>query len=300
MADKIVGESDLLFAATLGSASIIPASGAACPWDSPPKVSLEIGQVQIENSVSCVSDRWTLALPFLRHAPNLFELVVQISDANSTEEVVIRQASPAITYPPIPERSIFEFVSMGFKHIGAAPSEWQGGKGLRLPEGIDHILFVVALVLAGGGVVNILKSVTGFTVGHSMTLALGSLGWIYVPARLVESGIALSIAIVAAESLFHKGKNQRWKIALGFGLLHGLGFASALADLQLRGMNFLKALFGFNVGVELGQAVIVIAILPFIYLIRTKNIFGSRGVDLGAGIIILISGYWFIVRAFAL
>src|SRR5439155_904659 len=86
----------------------------------------------------------------------------------------------------------FKFVTMGLQHIGATSGEWLSEKGLHFPDGIDHILFVIALILGGGGFINILKTVTGFTIGHSLTLALATLHLVHVPSRLVESSIALS------------------------------------------------------------------------------------------------------------
>ena len=122
---------------------------------------------------------------------------------------------------------------MGIAHIGATPEEWWGPEGFHLPEGIDHILFLLALILAGGTLGQMVKTATGFTVGHSITLAAGSLGLVAFPQRVVESAIALSIAYVAAETFFIKTPRDRWKMAAAFGLIHGLGFASALGELNL-------------------------------------------------------------------
>ena len=99
----------------------------------------------------------------------------------------------------------WEFVLMGVRHIGATPSEWQGKDGLQLPAGLDHILFLLALILCDVSLVPTLKAVTGFTLGHSVTLALATLGIVRLPSRLTESAIALSIAYVAGEDLWASG-----------------------------------------------------------------------------------------------
>lgn len=136
--------------------------------------------------------------------------------------------------------------------------------------GWDHLLFVLALLLQGGSFVAVLKVITAFTVAHSLTLAAAVLDLVSVPARLVESLIALSIAYVAGERLLRVRDatlSRRWPVALGFGLVHGLGFSSALRDAGLPDDGLLWALFGFNLGVEAGQAVVVAIVLPGIWLL---------------------------------
>ncbi len=116
-----------------------------------------------------------------------------------------------------------------------------------------------------------LKTVTGFTIGHSITLSLAALGLVRLPARLIESAIALTIAYVAAEDLAkeltHKKVRPRWQIAMAFGLIHGFGFARALSDLHLPRSRLLSALVGFNLGVELGQEVVVLIVAPLLWLL---------------------------------
>jgi len=131
--------------------------------------------------------------------------------------------------------------------------------------GIDHVLFLVALLLGARGLGTVVKLATAFTAAHSVTLALGALGWVNVPAEIVEPLIALSIAYVAAEAVLGGDSRHRLGIVFAFGLLHGLGFAGSLSwsgDLDL------AALATFNVGIELGQALIVLAVFPVLLLIR--------------------------------
>ena len=129
--------------------------------------------------------------------------------------------------------------------------------------GLDHLLFLVALLALSTGVWQTVKIVTAFTVAHSITLSLAALGLVDVPSSIVEPLIAASIVWVAVENLVApSGGGRRWLIAGAFGLIHGLGFASALGDLALPRAALLSALFGFNVGVELGQLAFIVVVMP--------------------------------------
>lgn len=150
--------------------------------------------------------------------------------------------------------------------------------------GIDHLLFVLALLLITHGGWKLVKTVTAFTVAHSITLALAALGFVHVPQAPVEAVIALSIVFVALEILRHKtpsplvgeGRGEGgsltyrmpWLVAFTFGLLHGFGFAGALSEIGLPQGQIPLALLFFNVGVELGQLAFVAAALSLIVLIR--------------------------------
>lgn len=139
--------------------------------------------------------------------------------------------------------------------------------------GIDHLLFVLALLLITHGSWKLVKTVTAFTVAHSITLALAALGFVHVPQAPVEAVIALSIVFVAAEILRaragHEGITARepWLVAFTFGLLHGFGFAGALSEIGLPEGHIPQALLFFNVGVELGQLLFIAAVLSLIALI---------------------------------
>jgi hypothetical protein len=129
--------------------------------------------------------------------------------------------------------------------------------------GIDHLLFLLALLALARGFWQTLTIVTAFTVAHSITLSLAALGLVHMPARIVEPLIAASIVWVAVENLVAPGGvGRRWLIAAAFGLVHGLGFASALIELDLSRETLVPALIGFNVGVELGQLAFVAVVMP--------------------------------------
>ena len=135
--------------------------------------------------------------------------------------------------------------------------------------GYDHLLFLLMLILRGGDLIQLLKIITGFTVAHSITLALAALDVVAIPSIVVESVIALSIAYVAAENLFPKfAASRRWTVSFIFGLVHGFGFSSVLREIGLPKENLLLSLLNFNLGVEAGQAAIVLLLIPILLKLR--------------------------------
>ena len=144
--------------------------------------------------------------------------------------------------------------------------------------GFDHLLFVLALLIITQGTWQLVKTVTAFTVAHSITLALAALGFVHVPSPPVEATIALSIVFVAVE-IVHVLNGQRslaarapWLVAFAFGLLHGFGFAGALNEVGLPAGQIPVALLFFNLGVEVGQLLFVAAVLALIALLRVRTL----------------------------
>ena len=144
--------------------------------------------------------------------------------------------------------------------------------------GFDHLLFVLALLILTEGTWRLVKTVTAFTIAHSMTLALATLGFVHVPARPVEAVIALSIAFVAVEIVHvRQGRTSLaarapWLVAFVFGLLHGFGFAGALSEIGLPTGQIPVALLFFNIGVEIGQLLFVGAVLALVGLVRVRRL----------------------------
>nr|WP_044186091.1 HupE/UreJ family protein [Hyalangium minutum] len=172
------------------------------------------------------------------------------------------------------------WVQLGMKHIF---------------EGIDHLAFLIALLLVGGSLKRVLGMVTAFTVAHSLTLGATALGFILLDTartRWVEAAIAVSIIYVAAENLLLREHRHRALLTFLFGLVHGFGFASVLSAYGL-GEQVASGLFGFNLGVELGQAVIVTALLPLMRLIQRRprvNLWTVRALSS----VILCAGAWWL------
>jgi hydrogenase/urease accessory protein HupE len=178
--------------------------------------------------------------------------------------------------------TIGEFLLMGIEHI---------------LTGYDHIAFLLALIVIGLSIREVLKIITAFTIAHSITLLLAALEIVKLNARFVESVIAFSICYVALENLFRKKVNYRWLIAGGFGLVHGFGFASALQELIVGKSDLLLSVISFNVGVEMGQLMIFFVMLPILYLLKKQ--FDSRIITAGTSVAIFMIGFaWLIERVF--
>ena len=142
-----------------------------------------------------------------------------------------------------------------------------------------------------------MKVVTAFTVAHSITLSLAALGVVSLPSRWVESAIALSVVLAALNNIRPVVYGKRWVIAFCFGLIHGFGFASVLADLGLPQESLLIALVAFNLGVELGQLVIVGVFLPIAFTLRATAFYQRVLVVYGSAAIALIASLWLVQRA---
>jgi hydrogenase/urease accessory protein HupE len=177
--------------------------------------------------------------------------------------------------------------------------------GKFIPEGVrhiligpDHILFLVGLLLLGGTWRRLALVVTGFTVAHSLTLSLAALNILSPPARVIEPIIALSIVYVGLDNLLKRdGRDLRAWIALGFGLIHGFGFASVLRDMGLPASALGWSLFSFNVGVEIGQLLIVACVAIALATLRSWNeALGQRLVFAGSLAVVVAGGFWFVER----
>jgi hypothetical protein len=146
----------------------------------------------------------------------------------------------------------------------------------------------------------VLKVVTAFTLSHSITLSLAALGLISLPSRWVESAIAASIIVAAVQNIRGVVDSKRWVMAFGFGLIHGFGFASVLADLGLPQNALITALVGFNVGIEGGQLAIVAVFMPLAFWLRSTKFYQVQVFKWGSVLIALLALYWFVQRAFDL
>jgi hypothetical protein len=180
--------------------------------------------------------------------------------------------------------------------------------------GFDHILFILSLLLPSVFVLrqrqwlaaerfrdtfwDVFKVVTSFTIAHSITLSLAALSLISLPSRLVESVIALSVVLAALNNLKPVVAERRWAVAFAFGLIHGFGFASVLADLGLPQGALLLALVGFNLGVEAGQFAIVCAFLPVAFALRGTRFYRQVVFAGGSALIALLALVWLVERVF--
>ena len=178
-------------------------------------------------------------------------------------------------------KKIYIFIKAGFEHI--------------IPQGLDHILFVLGLFFSSLKFRSLLLQVTAFTLAHSITLALAAVGVVKLQLSIVEPLIFLSIVWVALEnSLFKKTTKWRSLVVFSFGLLHGLGFAALLTEYGLPKDNFISLLLAFNIGVELGQlAVLLVAFILVRAILRNSK--NKDRLRIPASLIIGSVGlYWFI------
>jgi hypothetical protein len=257
---------------------------------------------------------------------------VRRPDGDSVEGVLSESGRRLPIDRPAPP-SLLGAVRMGWAHI---------------LSGWDHLAFVAALLLLGGGLADVARVVTGFTLAHSATLAVAVLGWVRPAQAPVEALIGLTIALVAVENCWLGGRRTaslpwgiagalgilalaaaaglgsvpaltllglalftgchmtrlgraadpvrlRWQVAFAFGLLHGFGFASALADGRLAAAALARTLLGFNTGVELGQLAVVAAALPLVSLARARR---PALLEVGSAAVTGLGVFWFVTRAF--
>jgi len=178
--------------------------------------------------------------------------------------------------------------------------------------GYDHILFLLSLLLTSVLVrqlgqwqaannstvvlMDSIKVVSAFTVAHSITLSLVVLGVISLPAKWVESMIALSVILAALNNLYPIFTDKRWLMVFVFGLIHGFGFANVLQALQFNQPSLLAALAGFNLGVEFGQLVIVVLFIPIAYVLRATKSYQTLGVKVGSLCIGVFGVVWLVER----
>ena len=187
---------------------------------------------------------------------------------------------------------------------GSQPSQWQTfvsyipvGFVHIVPKGLDHILFVLGLFFLSVRLGPLLWQISAFTVAHSITLALAAFGYVSVPAAIVEPVIAASIVFVALENLFTQGLS-RWRpfVVFGFGLLHGLGFASVLGEFGLPEGAFVPALIGFNLGVEGGQVFVVACAYLAVGLWFGSKSWYKPVIANGASLVIALIGMFWVVE----
>lgn len=201
-------------------------------------------------------------------------------------------------FAPSRWRSFVEYFRAGVWHI------WSG---------IDHLLFLLSLLLPAvllrrGGqwepvrlarpaLVSIVKVVTAFTLAHSLTLTLAALDIVRLPSRLTESVIAGSIIVAALNNIFPVVTESRARIAFAFGLLHGFGFASVLADMGLPQGARLVSLVAFNGGIEAGQLAVVLAVMPVVYRLRAGVFYRRAVMPWGSAVIASLALVWLVQRA---
>jgi len=211
----------------------------------------------------------TIAIEGLAAVQTDVLLLIQFQDGTQ-HSAILRPASPSFTIP------------LEASKLSVAGDYWRLGT-IHILEGVDHLLFVLALLLIVIGFKQLLAAVTSFTVAHSITLVLATLGVVHMPAAPTEAIIALSILFLATE-IVHKHNGQfsltekyPWVVAFAFGLFHGLGFAGALSEIGVPQHEVPLALFMFNVGVETGQLLFIAVVLSLVAVLKKLPLTAPRG-----------------------
>ncbi|WP_430509923.1 HupE/UreJ family protein [Gottfriedia solisilvae] len=166
---------------------------------------------------------------------------------------------------------------------------------LHILTGYDHLLFLFALLLSRQSLKQFIGTITAFTIAHSITLTLAVFGIVDLPSKFVESVIALSICYVAIENIFKEKINYRWAITFIFGLIHGMGFASILKEMELPKSNLAVALLNFNLGIEFIQLCIALLIVPILLKLQALTKY-QKYVKIGSFFIFILGLIWLVQR----
>jgi hypothetical protein len=252
----------------------------------------------------------TIVYRLFEHVDPYHRGIISVHARGQTSGAVLGPENPTTTLDinrPDRWRQFRSFVIDGIWHIWTGP---------------DHLLFILSLLLPSvlicvrrprtpfepglwvpadrfwSAALELVKVISGFTVSHSVTLTLSVLGFIDLPSRLVESGIALSVIVAAFNNVYPMVTRRAWIVAFAFGFIHGLGFASALAGLSLPPVAMAASLGGFNVGVEIGQESVVLPLIAVAFLVRKTRFYKVGVMRAGSWMIILVAGLWLFQRVF--
>lgn len=316
-------EADITKLAT--GALLISADGQVCPWSSSAPMQLDKHSDGTYAVLSLIAQ-----CPVTASAPKTISATYSLFfDVDPSHRGLLQWLTVGPNAEGQSAQALIFSAESATQALSLAPTGWQQTLRQYVIEGAwhiwigyDHILFLLSLLLPAvlirrgnqwepaptlrGSMTETLKVVTAFTLAHSITLSLAALQVISLPSRLVESVIAASVVLAALNNLRGTIDKRRWLdgrlwlMAFAFGLIHGFGFASVLADLGLPQGALVLALVGFNVGVELGQLAIVVAFLPLAFWLRATR-FYRVGVLIGGSMVVaFLASWWFFQRAFEL
>ncbi len=271
--------------AAVSSGISVSAEGAPCAGELLGTRLVEEDGVTLETRFTCgkAPTRASLELKLLRLLPHGHRHLAHVSSGGSGADAVLLRGARTLEVGANAGSgsAVGSMLWMGIGHILG---------------GLDHLVFLFALILVGGSMRGLLMTITAFTVAHSITIALAVLGvWTPSPS-FVEPAIALSVAYVGCENFFVKSADRRWLITFPFGLVHGFGFAGALGELQVPREQLIPALVSFNLGVEAGQLAVLAVVLPLLLWARRRPWFLTYGVRALSAVVILLGAGWFALR----
>lgn len=271
--DGELSAAELAHSAALTDAIHVTSGRASCALVSSKAALAEADGVSVELRYTCEGAAADLAvdLGFLDALPEGHRHLVHASAGAPEIERVAERGQERFDLGPSSEAGAFAaFVWMGVEHIAT---------------GYDHLLFLLGVILVGGRLRSLVLALSAFTVAHSITLASAALGFFSLSPALTEPLIALSVAYVGIENWFVRDASKRAPLTFAFGLIHGFGFAGALASLHLTAAELGRALLAFNLGVELAQLALVAAVLPLLLALLGRPWFRATGVRVASGAI---------------
>jgi hydrogenase/urease accessory protein HupE len=243
---------------------------------------------QIRYELPAAPGRIQVTATMFPYDPN-HQTFVNVYEGEALTQAILDRGRPTFEYFAGTRQGVTavirKFVPAGIHHILIGP---------------DHLLFLIGLLLLGGTVRQLLLVVTSFTLAHSITLSLAALNIVSPPARIIEPAIALSIVYVGADNLLAAGgRDVRAWIAFAFGFIHGFGFANVLREMDLPRRALGWSLFSFNIGVEIGQLAVVVAVAFLLSMVRSRSESAGRRVAFAGSLVVIAAGaFWFVQRVF--
>lgn len=245
-------------------------------------------RIRFHYQLSAAPGTVTVAATMFPYDP-VHQTFVNIYEGTAITQAILDHGKNDFEYFPGSRQGVVavikKFVPAGIHHILIGP---------------DHLLFLFGLLLLGGTISQLALVVSAFTVAHSITLSLAALSLVSPPSRIVEPAIALSIVYVGADNLLVRdGRDVRVWIAFAFGFIHGFGFASVLREMDLPTRALGWSLFSFNVGVEIGQLLVVVTVASILAALRSKSeAVGRRLAFAGSVVVVAAGAFWFVQRVF--
>ncbi|HEV3192010.1 MAG TPA: HupE/UreJ family protein [Polyangiaceae bacterium] len=272
---------------------VVEGDGKACTGVGEAAHLTEEDGVAVRVRYRCAAPPSTLRVrvPLIEKLSNGHRQIARITLGDVTREEILYRGHEEITLhgsqtaieTERPRAGFVSFLRMGIEHI---------------LTGYDHLVFLFGLLLVGGRTRSLVGVVTAFTLAHSITLGLAALDVWSPPSRVIEAGIALSIIYVGLENLFVNNAEGRWRITFPFGLVHGFGFASTLREVALSRAQIPIALVSFNLGVEIGQLLVMALVLPPLFWLR-KRAFIDRRTTVFLSVCVAGAGAtWLVARIF--
>ena len=245
-------------------------------------------RLHVRYAVDTPPGRVTVAATMFPYDPN-HQTFINIYEREALTQAILDRGRTEFEYFAGTRQGAFavirKFLPAGIHHILIGP---------------DHLLFLVGLLLLGGSIRQLAIVVTSFTIAHSITLSLAALNLVTPPARIIEPAIALSIVYVGADNLLVRGgRDVRAWIAFSFGFIHGFGFANVLREMDLPPRALGWSLFSFNIGVEIGQLLVVIVVASALAALRSRSEAAGRQLAFAGSLVVIAAGtFWFIQRVF--